>query len=196
MDKKKKLPVITLGIDDIGRLGFKALSFVDFPAIETDFIHLKDAKQKPVYLSSEEKRMVYGPVLIPDQLIYRVDDTTGDEYYVKFTAETIRAVAYRMMKQGMQNQHTVMHEVPVDGCYITENWIKDNEQDKSVALGFDLPIGTWFVGSHVENNAVWEGVKDGTFRGWSIEAYFDEVSVSMSDEKFLAEVKRLLAEMN
>lgn len=191
-EKKKKLPVITLGIDDIGRLGFKAASFVDFPAIEENFIFLKNHKQKPVYLASDERRMVYGPILIPDQLIYRVDEETGEEYYVKFTSETIRAVAYRMMKQGMQNNHTVMHEVEVDGCYIVESWIKENENDKSVALGFDLPIGTWFIASHVENDAVWAGVKSGEFRGWSIEAYFDEVSVSMSDEKLLAELQKIL----
>lgn len=191
---EKKLPVVTLGVDDIGRLGFRALSYVDFPANVNDFVFMNKQRQKPIYLKSEERRMVYGPVLIPDQLIYRVDEETGQEYYITFKAETIRDVAYRMMKQGLQGKHTVMHEVEVDGCYITENWLKEYDQDKSVALGFDLPVGTWFVGSHVENNAVWESIKSGEFRGFSIEAYFDEVSVSMSDEKLLAELQKILKE--
>ena len=193
----KKLKVITYGIDDLGLLGFKALSFVDFPAIEVDFVHLNKTKYIKM-ASNEERRMVYGPVMIPDQLIYRRDDDTGEEYYITFPKETIREVAFRMMKQGMQGNHTAMHAVSVGGCNIVETWIKESEMDKSIELGFtELPVGTWFVGDHVENDAVWNEVKDGTFKGFSIEAMFKDIGVDMiqtRDEIILRELEKLLKE--
>jgi hypothetical protein len=122
-----------------------------------------------------------------------MDDQTGEEYYIKFSAQTITEVKNRLMQQGMQRNHTVMHEVEVDGCCIVEIWQKESDVDKSVALGLEkLPNGTLFIGSYVENDAVWEGVKNGEFRGWSIEALFQDVSITMSEEKLLEKVREIL----
>ena len=81
-----------------------------------------------------------------------------------------------------------------------ETWIIESEMDKSIELGFtELPVGTWFVGDHVENDAVWNEVKDGTFKGFSIEAMFKDIGVDMiqtRDEVILRELEKLLKEQS
>jgi len=83
-------------------------------------------------------------------------------------------------------QHTtnLQHEIPVTGVTVVESWLKEGKQDKSIQLGLpELPDGTWFIGTHVDEDAVWEDVKLGKVKGYSIEGFFNEVGVAMSGVK-------------
>jgi hypothetical protein len=184
MDNKKK--VVTMTLDENGMKGVYAISFVDQPAIEEQFIAL--SKQTEVKLSADEERMmIYSPVLIPEQLILRVNRETEEPYYIKFPSDTIRAAAYAYLKQGNQHEHSFMHNFKVHGCTVVESWVKEGDADKSVHLGFELPIGTWFVGIKVDNKELWEKVKSGEVKGISIEGFFD------TDE---TELSKLINELN
>jgi hypothetical protein len=190
---KKK--VFDVSIDGSLDQGVYAISFVDFPAIQEDFMFFNKMQFQKI---DEEQRMVYGPALIPNKLILRVHPETQEEFYVRFTREVIRDIAHRYLKQGHQSDMTIMHESAVDGCTVVEAWLKESSMDKSVALGFsDMPDGTWFIGTHVEDDATWERIKAGEVRGFSVESFFglDPVKLSLSiEEQILKELEQLLSE--
>lgn len=193
-----KLPLYEVTVDS----DVYAISLVDEPAIEVNYVHLKkDSKaKKVVFLEDEakEKHMVVGPVLIPDMPIYRNQD--GEEFYIQFSKESIERLAYNYIKRGYNMaSFTAQHQYPVNEVYIVESWLKTTENDKSNDLGFDCPIGTWFVGAKVNNLEVWEDIKDGKMNGFSVEAFvsLDELKlnkIKRNENKGMAVQKNIKAE--
>lgn len=171
-----------------------AISLVEYPAIESDFIYL--AKERQNLSVKEEKRLLYGPVLIPDKPIYRVNEYTGEEYYIEFSAKAIEQLSRDFMEKMRNRNWTTDHEESTDRLSVVETWLKSSELDKSVSLGFELPDGTWFVGVYVDSNEIWEKVKSGEFRGFSIEAFLslDEINQfrNMKMNEFFAKFKEFL----
>ena len=191
----KKIKVIEYGIDDEGLLGVFAISVVEQPAIGVDFVALSE--QHSVKFKEDFRGLLYGALLIPDQLIYRRNDKTEEEYYVKYSKETIRAIAYNYLKQNMTNNATVEHAKVVDGVSLVETWIIEGENDKSKNFGFDLPEGTWFGCMKVENEEVKQQIQNKEVLGFSIEGNFEvekEMYLSAHDEfaSILAEIEQLL----
>jgi hypothetical protein len=189
----KKIKVIEYGIDDTGMLGVHAISVVEEPAIGVDFVALSDEKRY-VTLASEERKMLYGALLIPDQLIYRYDETQG-EYYVKYSKETIEKIAHNYFKQNLHHNATLEHESPVVGLTLVESWLIEGENDKSKEFGFSLPVGTWFGGMKVENDEVWNKVKSGEVKAFSIEGMFvpkKEMKMSEQQEQWIIELEQML----
>jgi len=166
----KKIKVIEYGIDDAGLLGVFAISVVEQPAIGVDFVALSE--QHSVKFKEDFRGLLYGALLIPDQLIYRRDDKTEEEYYVKYSKDTIRAIAYNYLKQNMTNNATVEHAKTVEGVSLVETWIIEGENDKSKNFGFDLPEGTWFGCMKVENDEVKKQIQNKEVLGFSIEGNF------------------------
>ena len=193
-----KLPLYEVTVDS----DVYAISLVDEPAIEVNYVHLKkDSKaKKVVFLEDEakEKHMVVGPVLIPDMPIYRNQD--GEEFYIQFSKESIERLAYNYIKQGQNmTSFTAQHQYPVNEVSIVESWLKTTENDKSNDLGFDCPIGTWFIGAKVNNLDVWEDIKDGKMNGFSVEAFvsLDELKlnkIKRNENKDMAVQKNIKAE--
>jgi hypothetical protein len=178
-------------IDESGMLGVNAISLVEFPAIEVDFIALSKKLQFRAY--DEEKRIVYGAVIIPEQLIYR-EDADGTPYYGKFTTETTEKISQEFFIRNAHHNHTIEHKFAVNGLVVVESWLKHSSTDKSVSLGFeDYPNGTWFIGSKVMNDEVWQEVKKGTFKGFSLEGFFNEkVALSKKEQEFYEELSSIL----
>jgi len=179
----KKIKVIEYGIDDAGLLGVFAISVVEQPAIGVDFVALSE--QHSVKFKEDFRGLLYGALLIPDQLIYRRDDKTEEEYYVKYSKDTIRAIAYNYLKQNMTNNATVEHAKTVEGVSLVETWIIEGENDKSKNFGFDLPEGTWFGCMKVENDEVKKQIQNKEVLGFSIEGNFaveKEMYMSKHDE--------------
>jgi len=191
----KKIKVIEYGIDDAGLLGVYAISVVEQPAIGVDFVALSE--QHNVKFKEDFRGLLYGALLIPDQLIYRRNDETNEEYYVKYSKDTIRAIAYNYLKQANQNNATVEHAKVVDGVSLVETWIIEGENDKSKNFGFDLPEGTWFGCMKVENEEVKKQIQNKEVLGFSIEGNFiaeKEMYLSKHEEfaAILAEIEQLL----
>jgi hypothetical protein len=193
----KKIKVIEYGIDDAGLLGVYAISVVEEPAIGVDFVALSE--QHNVKFKEDFKGLLYGPLLIPDQLIYRRNDETNEEYYVKYSKETIRQIAYNYMKQSKQNNATVEHQEVVNGVSLVEAWVIEGEHDKSMNFNFSLPEGTWFGALKVENEEVKQKVLNKEVLGFSIEGNFiaeKEMYMSAHEEfaALLDEINDLLKE--
>lgn len=176
-----KIPIYECKIMGTDNTGIFAISFVDLPANECNFIALN--KQRPVKLAlDKQKQILTGVVLIPDQLIYRYDEALG-EYYIKFTAQDIEKIALKMMKTGIAlNTTTHQHEKPLKGNYLTELWIvSDSKKDKAAALGLgELPVGTLIASYKIENSMYWRTeVLTGNVKGFSLEGIFNFNSVRM-----------------
>ena len=150
-----------------------AVSVVDKPAVESEFVYLSEQKQENfVAVEKKERRMIYGCALRADYPIYRNSKEKG-EYYLEFDAESIDKISKDFLKNGFQKNWTVGHEAEVENLSVCESWIKESQtMDKSVALGLDpnIPIGSWFLGCYCENDDVWNDVKAGRYHGFSIEA--------------------------
>ena len=167
--------IVELIIDaDNEDLAIDAISLVTSPAIETDFVYF-NAEENNLTLAKvdEEQRLLISPALIPYKQIYRYDANKDRNYYVYFTADTVRKAAEAYMKHQNTNNATLQHEEKVTGVHTVESWIvEDSKNDKSNLYGYELPKGTWFVAMRVLNDEVWNRIKDGELKGLSIEGYF------------------------
>lgn len=165
-----------------------AISLVEEPAIEIDYVAFdKDKETKPnlkfIEDKQNEKYMILGPALVPDKNIYRNYD--GNEFYVSFSAECIEKLSYKFMKTCYGDGcFTKDHESFAQGCSLAESWIKTSENDKSVDYGFDCPIGTWFVAAKIDSIDLWDSIKKGERKGFSIESWVDlEEIIENKDKK-------------
>ena len=165
-----------------------AISLVEEPAIEIDYVAFdKDKETKPnlkfIEDKENEKFMILGPALVPDKNIYRNYD--GNEFYVSFSAECIEKLSYKFMRTCYGDGcFTKDHESFAQGCTLAESWIKTSENDKSVDYGFDCPIGTWFVAAKIDSIELWDSIKKGERKGFSIESWVDlEEIIENKDKK-------------
>ena len=191
--KKRKLKNFKIGLES----EVLGISLVDSPAIESDFLYFSE--QKPIYFESNEKKIVCGPVIVPDKPIYRRID--NDEFYVTFGKDVTENLSQKFLKNGFQKNWTLGHERDTNGLSVVESWIKvDMEKDKSVALGLDanLPKGTWFVSCKVDNDDVWNSIKNGEFHGFSIESFVEleqfAIHSEIDEDSFLDKLKSIIKE--
>ena len=167
------MDIIELVIDENEEFsGIDAISVVEQPAIEEDFIALKDQKKIQLKEIDKEKRILMGAALVPDRPIYRRRDE--HEFYIYFSKNTIRKASELFLKRGNQKKATLEHKDEyLSGMTIVESWlVEDKKQDKSAKYGFDVPVGTWMVSMKVDNDKIWTKVKAGELNGFSIEGYF------------------------
>lgn len=196
------LPVYELKINDSlqddSEVSYVAL--VDEPAIQKDFLmfrnefveHFQKNINERFQVMDDEKRIISGPLMLADMLIYRNNEKFG-EHYVKFTADTIKDIAIKFAKRKYQSNVNIMHDQPVDGVIMFESWLTDKERGILPMKGFeDVADGSWFGSFYVENDAVWQSVKAGEFRGFSVEGMFDYEAPKSYEEEMLAQIKAIL----
>ena len=167
----KEIITYDVFIENEGELGVDKLSLVRKPAIMTDFIYQNEEESpyREVKLQ-DEKRIITGPALIPDIEIIRKDDD-GQPYYIKYSAEQIESIVQKFFKEKDQFAVNKDHKIDVSGVWMYESWIV-GDNDKSKDLGFDLPSGTWMVSMKIDDDEIWEGIKSGKYKGFSIEGLF------------------------
>jgi len=163
--------IVELILDESQDNFVEAISVVEYPAIEEDFVALKSQEFKFAEQDTDKKILI-GPVLIPNKPIYR--KSGEEEYYIYFSRETVRKASQLYLKQGNQSNSTLEHESKIEGLTLVESWIvEDKENDKSNSYGMDVPIGTWMGSVKVDNDEIWNDyVKTGKVKGFSIEGYF------------------------
>ena len=137
-----------------------AISLVDYPATESDFLFFdKDKELLKFAVENEEKRIVRGLIMGCNQLIYR---RNGDfEYYIVFDADTIRQMAEKYFKFGFQGNVDTNHdEKYVAGVNLVQMFIKDSANGIN-PKGFEgYEDGSLFAEFHVENDEIWEQIKE------------------------------------
>lgn len=196
------MDIVELFIDEEDAIGIEAISVVESPAIEEDFIALKNQEFKLAEVD-KEKRILMGAALIPNKPIYRKND--DNEYYIYFSKNTVRKASELFFINGNQNNSTLEHQMPLTGLSVVESWIVEGEKDKSRHYNLEMPIGTWMVSMKVLNDDVWNNyVKTGKVKGFSIEGYFADkaerpkdktIKDDLEDEanELLSEIKQVLS---
>ena len=171
-----KLKLIEYGLgEEEDNMGVYAVSLVSEPAIMVDFVALSKANLLLARVEDGEKRMLYGPALIPNQPIVRYDGN-NEKYYITYSKDTIEQTAQEFLKRNMHHNHTIQHEMPVNNLTVVESWVTTGAHDKSMNYGFELPEGTWMIGVKVDDEATWQAVKNGEVKGFSIEGWFAPMS--------------------
>ena len=193
------MKLIELILDDEEAIGVEAISVVENPAIESDFIALNKQEIKLAEIN-KEKRLLMGALLIPKKPIYR--KSGEDEYYIFFSEKTIAKASQLYLQNGNQSEATLEHKDQLKDLTLVESWIvEDKQKDKTALYGLDVPVGTWMGSVKVENDEIWNNyVKTGKVKGFSIEGYFadkmerpnEELKEDL-EEKQLAELKKLLS---
>lgn len=187
-----ELETVELFIDEEKlRDGVEAISLVEFPAIEENFVALSQHKVEFKTLD-EDKRVVVGLALVPDKKILRKRER--GLYNIVFSKETVRLASELYLKRLKNNNATLEHEVPVEGVSVIESWIvEDASMDKSNLYGLNAVEGAWVVKMKIDNDQTWKEVKEGKYLGFSIEAFFSDREEEFSkDEQTLNEIKNIL----
>tara|TARA_B110000967_G_C18710890_1_gene472645 strand:- start:176 stop:886 length:711 start_codon:yes stop_codon:yes gene_type:complete len=200
---EKTTSIVELIINDENQdLAIDAISLVTSPAIEQDFVFFGKEKNNLTFAKvDEEKRMLVSPALIPNKQIFRHDPNTDSDYYVYFSKETVRKASELYLKHNNHHKATYQHQDRVSGVLTVESWIKEGDMDKSKLFGYDLPNGTWFVKMKIENDELWQKIKEGELKGLSIEGYFTDKMESMSDaqpssEEILKALNEIITKSN
>ena len=195
------MKMIELILDEDEAIGVEAISVVENPAIESDFIALNKQEIKLAEIN-KEKRLLMGALLIPQKPIYRRNGE--EEYYIFFSKKTVARASQMYLQNGNQSQSTLEHDKQLKGLTLVESWIvEDKAKDKTALYGLDVPVGTWMGSVKVENEDLWNDyVKTGKVKGFSIEGYFadklerpnEELKEDLSvEEKLINELKKALS---
>ena len=180
------------------------ISMVTEPAIEVDYVALeKDKDEMQMKFSSDERHICYGPALIPNKDIYR--NNGKQEFYINFTEESIVKMSQEFMYNYKQHEVNLQHDKNADEVFVCESWVvEDPYKDKANALGFNVPKGTWMVAMKVNNIEVWDKVKSGELRGFSVESAIhledfekqnDNNMEIKTDEMFFDKIKNVFKEV-
>lgn len=188
-----ELPLYELVInDEDDESGVDFISLVDKPAIKRNWIAFSE-QQKFIFKSDQEKRIISGPAMIPNELIYR-KDKEGKEYNVVFSEETIQKIVEKYFKSQYTTNFNLQHKKSLlaQGVYLIESFVIDEERGINAPKGFeDLPNGSWFISCKVDNDEIWNDfIKEGVFKGFSVEGFFQEKQVkeTKSEELELLEM--------
>ena len=175
------IPVYNAIISD-AETGMFKISLVDDPAVMSNFQAFDKQNIPQMYaIQDEEKRLVRGVVMRADFPIYRRDDKMG-EYYIIYKADQIRIMAEKYLAESRQNDVNVMHrkDSDVDGVQMVQYFIKG---DGVSVEGFDeCADGSLFAEFHIINDDIWDEIKAGTYKGFSLEGVFDMQPETDADE--------------
>ena len=175
------IPVYNAIISD-AETGMFKISMVDDPAVMSNFQAFDKQNIPQMYaIQDEEKRLVRGVVMRADFPIYRRDDKMG-EYYIIYKADQIRIMAEKYLAESRQNDVNVMHkkDSDVDGVQMVQYFIKG---DGVSVEGFDeCADGSLFAEFHIINDDIWDEIKAGTYKGFSLEGVFDMLPETDADE--------------
>ena len=167
------MKVFYITIDD-AVMGIDAISLVQSPAVEKDFLCFSK-EDKPIELKFDNsKHIITGVVCLADTPIYRYNEKLG-EYYVVFTKETIRKMVEKFAKDGLFASVNLQHDDTkfVDGIYMVESYITDKERGINPIEFSDIPQGSWVCSYKVENENLWNEIINGDkLNGFSLQGMF------------------------
>ena len=177
------MDIVELVIDEShGSLAIDAVSLVEFPAIESEWIFLSKDTKNNLSLAKvdEHKRLIIGAALIPNKQIYRRDEN-GKEYYVFFREATVKRASELYLINNNQSSATYEHRDTIHDVTTVESWIvEDTKHDKSNIYGLNLPKGSWVLSMKVENNEVWADILAKKVKGFSIEGFYIDKLATLS----------------
>lgn len=180
------MKIFKIKIDDDEQLGMDAISLVEFPAVEVDFLAFSKEHNIELTQFDEEKREITGVVCLADTPILRKNEQFG-VHCILFDRDTIKKMMLRYFKNGLNNQVNIEHQGPmIEGLTMIESYIKDSERNIAPIEFKDVPDGSWIATFKVENDEVWDAIKEKhSLKGFSLQGWFgygDEVKLSECED--------------
>tara|TARA_R110000751_G_scaffold16777_5_gene52735 strand:- start:340 stop:927 length:588 start_codon:yes stop_codon:yes gene_type:complete len=175
------MDIVELIIDENNKeLAIDAVSLVEFPAIESNWIFMSKDSNLSLAKVDEAKRLIIGAALIPNKLILRRDEG-GNEYQVYFSEATIKQASELYLMSNNQSSATYEHREDINGITAVESWIvSDTKMDKSNIYGLNLPKGSWVLSMKIDNAEVWDKIINKEVKGYSIEGLFLDKMAELS----------------
>ena len=180
------MKIFKIKIDDDEQLGMDAISLVEFPAVEVDFLAFSKEQKLDFTQFDDEKREITGVVCLADTPILRKNDQFGIHAIV-FDKDTIKKMMLRYFKNGLGNQVNIEHQGPmIEGLTMVESYIKDSSRNVAPVEFSDVTDGSWIATFKVENDEVWNAIKEKhSLKGFSLQGWFgygEEVTLSECDD--------------
>lgn len=169
------MKVFYIRVNDEDITGIDAISLVDMPAVEKNFLCFSEEKQPVKMKFDNSKHIITGVVCLADTPIYRYNERMG-EYYVVFTKETIEKMVEKFAKMDLFKSVNLQHddEQFVDGIYMIESYITNKERGINPIEFAEIPDGSWICSYKVENEALWGEIINGNkLNGFSLQGMFD-----------------------
>jgi hypothetical protein len=190
----EKIEVFELVIDTDDESGVTAIALVDQPAIESNWMAFSKQTEHKFAVKDEEKRIIEGYFMVADLLIPRIGEQ-GEKFFVKFSAKTIEAIREKQSRLGMTNNFNLMHDPRqiAEGVYMLDNLIIDNERGKVAPKEFEkVPNGSLWGSAKVDNDEIWEQVKNGEFKGFSVEGMFKQLEPVEMEEDLINKIREAI----
>lgn len=196
--KMTGIPIYNAVVLDEEDWGITAVALVDAPAVEVDFQYF--AKQEPEKMKyevqDEEKHIIFGCIARADHPMLRLT-SEGIPYYINFSADTIRLMAQKYLRENRQNQIKLTHNdgTETQNVEMIECFIKNSDLGINPKGFEDVANGSLFGAFKVLDDNIWAQIKDGTFAGFSMEVNMAvEIPVD-EDEQLYSEIDTLLQEI-
>lgn len=171
-------------LDDI--TGMDAISLVDFPAVNKNFLCFSEQKQvKKLQFADAQKHIITGVVCLADTPIYRWNEQIGD-YYVVFSKETIRQMVEKYSKQGLWNSVNLQHNDDdfINSAIMLETYLVDKERGIVPKEFAEIPDGSWIASFKITDDKMWNYIiNSGELNGFSLQGMFDMVPEEKLNEK-------------
>lgn len=185
MEQKHK--IIELTLTENGEW-IDSISLVEDPAIEVDFMTF--GKEHFEFKTDDEKHIITGAVMVPDKKMWR---NNFGGCWVYFSEDTCRNAAYRWLMENKNHSFSIHHQNELKDVSVIESWVKEDEADKSTALGFtNIPRGTWFISAKVDDEDLWQAIKNGEVNGFSIEGVFKLEEPEDEEKQIIKEAEDFL----
>jgi len=182
-----EIPIFKAVISDDDETGVTAIALVDEPAIDRQFIAMAKTKKQKFKIHNEEKRIIAGPLMVANLPILRFDDA-GNKFYVVFDAKAIEQINIKFNRQRLTSSVNLMHNEQdvAEGVFLTQQFLINSDLGVTTPIGYEkLTNGSWFGFMRVENDNIWNEVKEGTFKGFSVEGFFNLVSEVNKEEEII-----------
>lgn len=175
------LPIYKVDIEEDNQdMGLSKISFVDSPAVDSNFYFFKK-NEKQLLLEDDEKHIVTGISLRADYPIYRNDD--GVEYYCIFDKDTIKKLVEKYFKNKEINNTSINHTTDIDGVTMMESYFIDKQNGICPKHFDDITDGSWVTTFKINNENIWKEIKNKTFKGFSVECLIDLKEISTVVDK-------------
>ena len=178
-----------IDINDEDETGLDAISLVQHPAIEVDFLCFDEDTKKIDFSADEDKHILTAVALRADHPIYR---RNGDyEYWVVFTKDVIRKLVTKYAKNNLFNSVNIEHNDYsfVKSAYMIESYIVDKARGIVPSEFKDIEDGSWIVSYYIDDESLWNVVKNtDALNGLSVQGLFKLVDkqefTSQKDQSF------------
>jgi len=170
------------------------IGLVDRPAIERNFQAFKAQEKKAAFAINEDRRIISGPAMIADMPLYRKDEQLG-EYYVVFDKPAIQTIVEKFSAKGFLQKFNLFHDdkLQVSDVTIFNSFVTDTTMGIQPPTGFeDAAEGSWFISAKVNNPDVWDAVKTGVIKGFSVEGLFSYLPVKLTKAQALGQLEKFI----